>query len=114
LRETVTFAVAAAVTFPATGVKVVEEVPAYTGITEARIMSSGLLLETVTRPTLPVGIGWDRYTVQVVELFDCTVAGVHCKDETIGPDGGAGATGATSEIEADWEAPFQEAAMVAV
>jgi hypothetical protein len=70
---------------PLVTVNVAHEAPAYTGITGATRVSSGLLLETFTRPRLPVATACDRVTVQVADAFGKSDVGVHCREEIVSP-----------------------------
>jgi hypothetical protein len=50
-------------------------------VTEAGTVSREVVLARVIAAP-PVGAGWDRVTVQVVEVFGPRLVGLHDKDET--------------------------------
>ena len=89
---------------PAVAVNVATLTPAET-FTEAGTLKAALLLERETEVP-PAGATWLSVTVHVAEPLDPNVVGLQASADT--------STGATSEIDALWEAPFKDAVMDAV
>jgi hypothetical protein len=89
---------------PAIAVKVAEELPAGT-LTDAGVSRFRLLLESETEGP-PEGETWLRVTVQIEELTDSIVVGLHARDDTV--------RGAISEMDVFCVVPLSVAVIVAV
>jgi hypothetical protein len=65
-------------------------------VTEAGVVKAALLSESVTTEP-PAGAARDRVTVQVEPEPEATLAGEHCRAETVG-GGGVTVTAAVAEL----------------